>query len=130
MTPRAGEEVCPYCGGATRLVDSAVIYGRSYGQAWVCERYPECDAYVGCHKGTDKPLGRLANAALRQAKQQAHAAFDPLWQSGAMTRAAAYEWLAAQVGVDVEDCHIGFFDLAQCARVVMVCPDIEERGAP
>ena len=31
-------------------------------------------AYVGVHKGTDKPLGRLANAELRYWKKRAHAA--------------------------------------------------------
>ncbi|WP_088258626.1 zinc-finger-containing protein [Fimbriiglobus ruber] len=30
-----------------------------------CERYPTCDAYVGCHPGTETPLGRLANKELR-----------------------------------------------------------------
>jgi hypothetical protein len=36
---------------------------------------------VGCHKGTTKPLGRLADAELREWKKRAHAAFDPVWQA-------------------------------------------------
>ena len=51
---------CPYCGRQAEYVDSKVIYGRSYGMAYLCRN---CDAYVGVHRGTDEPLGRLADAA-------------------------------------------------------------------
>lgn len=64
------------------------------------------------------PLGRLANAELRQAKRAAHAAFDPLWQSRRMSRRSAYAWLAQQLGIAVEDCHIGMFDTESCQRVI------------
>ena len=82
---------------------------------------PPCDAYVGCHPGTDRPLGRLANAELRHAKSAAHAAFDPLWSHGARNRKSAYVWLAQQLGIAVDQCHIGYFDLEQCRRVVALC---------
>jgi len=53
--------VCPYCGLPAKLVDSEIIYnGRSFGNAWVCSNYPECDAYVGCHR--DDP-GKPSNRA-------------------------------------------------------------------
>ena len=67
---------CDYCGRETEYVDSKVIYGKSYGKIYLCRN---CMAYVGVHKGTDKPLGRLANAELRNWKKAAHAVFDPLW---------------------------------------------------
>ena len=78
MPKRQSTPTCPYCGSRARLVDSTAIYGRSYGMTWVCERYPSCGAYVGCHPGTTTPLGRLADKKLRAAKKAAHAAFDPL----------------------------------------------------
>lgn len=114
---------CPYCGTPAVLVDSRVIYGTSYGRAWACGRYPECDAYVGCHQGTDRPKGTLADAALRRARKAAHAAFDPLWQrrGGGNRRSVAYAWLARQLGLGVDDCHMGLFDLETCRRVVEVC---------
>ena len=80
-----------------------------------------CDAYVGCHPGTTNPLGRLANAELRAAKMAAHAAFDPLWKSGAKKRGSAYAWLADALRIDKKQCHIGMFDVADCRRVVEVC---------
>lgn len=120
---------CPYCGSEAKLTDSGKIYSRSYGWAWVCARYPQCDSYVGCHPGTAEPLGRLADATLRKAKQEAHTAFDPLWKgrvardrcSKKQARNSAYRWLAKQLGISKDDCHIGQFDVETCRRVVEIC---------
>lgn len=111
---------CPYCGRQAQYVDSKVVYGRSYGMIYLCRK---CDAYVGVHKGTDNPLGRLANKELRYWKMAAHAAFDPLWQSGRMKRNDAYAWLAEQMGLMPEGTHIGMFDVAQCKTVIKICND-------
>lgn len=108
---------CPYCGSKAKLVDSTVVYGRSYGLIWDCR---PCDAYVGVHKGTTNPLGRLANKELRKWKIKAHAAFDPLWKSGTMTRSNAYAKLATALKMDTKKVHIGMFDVETCKRVVQV----------
>ena len=47
---------CDYCGRQAEYVDSKIVYGKSYGMMYLCRN---CMAYVGVHKGTDKPLGRL-----------------------------------------------------------------------
>lgn len=107
--------ICPYCGGVPLLVDSAVVYGRSYGPIWRC---PRCGAYVGCHKGTDKPLGRLADARLRAAKKSAHASFDTIWISRRMRRGEAYSWLSKKLGIPIEDTHIGMMDIETCELVI------------
>lgn len=80
-------------------------------------------AYVGVHKGTDKPLGRLANAELRYWKRAAHAAFDPLWKYGRFKgfRDVAYGWLAKRMGLPMELTHIGMFDVDQCKKVIQIC---------
>lgn len=133
MTPRRRDQApitvtCPYCGHAAELVDSSVVYGRSYGKVWLCR---PCQAWVGCHKNSRRhaPLGRLANAELRAAKQEAHAAFDRLWQAKmrhhnvpqSEARPAAYRWLAEQMGMSKADCHIGKMDVQECRRVVEIC---------
>lgn len=127
--------VCPYCGReASLLKSSAALYaGRDYGPAWVCLR-PTCDAWTGCHPGTEKPLGRLANAELRQARQAAHRVFDPLWQAKqrqgftrGQARGRGYRWLAEQMQIDASKCHIAMFDPAQCQRVVEICTPYVER---
>lgn len=86
-------------------------------------------AYVGVQKGTDKPLGRLANAELRYWKERAHAVFDPLWQRGRFRghRNAAYGWLTQKMGLPVEQTHIGMFDVAQCRKAIHIIEN-ETRG--
>lgn len=110
--------ICPYCQRTAALVDSIVIYRtRSYGPAWRCA---PCDAYVGCHPGTERPLGRLANAELRKAKIEAHKYFDSIWREGHMSRSEAYRWLADQLGMHPRGVHIGYFGVEQCVRVVEI----------
>lgn len=113
---------CDYCGRRAEYVDSKVIYGKSYGMVYLCRCKPQW-AYVGVHKGTDIPLGRLADAQLRRWKKEAHAAFDPLWKYGRFKnrRNAAYAWLAEQMGLPVEKTHIGMFDVGHCKAVIQIC---------
>ena len=122
--------LCDYCDTpATFCPSSAHVYhGRDYGPVWHCA---PCDAWVGCHKGNGgtRPLGRLAKKQLRQAKQVAHAAFDPLWQrlmerdgiSKAKARGRGYAWLATKLGIDPLLCHIGMFDEETCQKAVEIC---------
>jgi len=130
--------LCAYCGGAAELAepgDHLYPYFKDYGPVWACPHCPS--TYVGCHPGTILPLGRTANKALRDAKKAAHEAFDPLWQGKVAiegcrphkARKLGYTWLAAQLGIHVDHCHIGWFDEAQCARVVEICKPYGRRAA-
>lgn len=128
LSPSAGSGssvVCPYCQSPAQfLKSSADLYaGKDYGPAYVCWR---CEAWVGCHRGTTRPLGRLANKQLRKAKQAAHRAFDVLWKDG-WTRKDAYAWLARTLKIKPEDCHIGMFDEGRCWQTVRVCHTLEGR---
>jgi len=67
------------------------------------------------------PLGRFANAELRAAKVAAHAAFDPLWRDGHMSRKDAYRWLAARLDIRVDKCHVGLFTVEECQRAAGLC---------
>lgn len=117
---------CDYCNNEAQLVNGDVIYPHRpdlHGSKfYYCV---DDQAWVGCHRGTTKPLGRLANAELRQAKQDAHAAFDVLWRAtipaGTYSRDSAYQWLADQLGIPRADCHIGLFDIDRCRLVVALC---------
>jgi hypothetical protein len=125
---RRAKAPCDYCGKpATLLASSASLYeGNDFGPAWFCPCRP---AWVGCHPGTTRALGRLADADLRKAKIAAHAAFDQLWRgkmrrdacSKGKARGIGYAWLADQLGIDTAACHIGMFDVATCQRVVEAC---------
>lgn len=114
--------ICDYCGRPAHYVDSAIVYnGRSYGMIWYCQ---DCRAWVGCHKGSDRPKGRLADAELRGWKRGAHAAFDPIWRGKTpFTRRAAYAWLAEEMGLPPEQTHIGMFNVDQCKQVIKICKE-------
>lgn len=128
LPKKAPAPTCPYCNHLAELTNSAEVYGgRDFGKmVWRCRR---CEAWVGCHPGTNTPLGRLANAELRKAKIAAHDAFDSLWRrkhvkeggSKGRARGAGYRWLAEQLGIEPASCHIGMFDVELCKRVVEVC---------
>lgn len=120
---------CPYCGRDAVLANGLTIYKHRPDLAelnfWLCK---PCDAYVGCHPPTRynkfssvEPLGRLANAQLRKAKSSAHKVFDPIWKTGKKTRTEAYQWLAEQLDISLDECHIGMFDVDMCIRVQTVC---------
>jgi len=107
---------CPYCGNPTELVESSEIYGASYGcKCYVCK---PCGAWVGCHKNSDRSLGRVANKELRALKRQAHEAFDPLWKNGLISRKTAYQILSKAFGLPIEQTHIGMFDEDMCRKVI------------
>ena len=110
---------CPYCEGQAEFTDGKIIYGKNFGMIYLCRN---CVAYVGAHKRTGKPLGRLANAELRYWKKAAHTAFDPLWQRGRFKghRNVAYGWLAQRMNLPAEETHIGMFDIAQCKKVINI----------
>lgn len=122
-------KLCRYCKGAAELKkkgDRGYPYERNYGPMWVCE---PCKAWVGCHPGTENPLGGLANKELRELKMEAHRFFDPLWKkkiekegcSKGFARRAAYKWLAKQMGMNIKLCHIGYMNNEECKRVVEIC---------
>lgn len=106
---------CPYCNKLSELVDSSEVYGKSYGYMYICW---DCKAYVGCHKGTVKPLGTLANAELRDLRKQCHAAFDPIWQSGKTRRKKAYKELSLLLGIPVQETHFAMFDKSRCLEAL------------
>lgn len=121
--------LCPYCGRNAKLVNGFKIYKNRPDLAeknfWLCK---PCDAYVGCHTPNRynsfskcEPLGRLADKLLRRAKSDAHNVFDEIWKSGRKTRTDAYLWLATQLQIKPEDCHIGMFDVEMCNKVQAVC---------
>lgn len=129
--------ICDYCKKTSNLVTGEVIYPHRpdlYSlNFYICK---PCNAYVGCHKGTINPLGRLANTELRNAKKEAHAAFDPIWKARherksavdptykkSMARGGRYKKLAELLGVEIKDCHIGMFDVDMCMKVIQICND-------
>jgi len=112
---------CSYCNSPAALKKGSEIFTTNPIVAnynyWVCS---PCNARVGTHIGTEIPLGNLGNVELRHWRKESHLAFDPIWKSKAMLRGDAYAWLAEQLSIPVDDCHIGKFSLDQCQETVKV----------
>lgn len=108
--------VCNLCGGHVRYTSNAEIYGREYGseKCYLCER---CGAYVGTHKPRPREaLGLLANARMRKGKMCCHELFDAMWRGKPKERKKRndlYKWLAKEMGISIEECHFGYFNLKQ-----------------
>ncbi len=119
--------ICPYCNKQAALVTGKEVYPHRK-DLWQKKFYQcrDCDAHVGCHPGTTKPLGTLSNQALRKARMRAHATFDPLWKGrqGGGDRKTAYQWLAMTLGIKRDKCHIGQFTEQQCEETVKACREL------
>lgn len=83
-----------------------------YGGRWACS-VQGCTV-VAWEGRTSTP----ADKETRDARQAAHAAFDPLWKSGRMRRTEAYTRLSEFMGIRKPQCHIGMFGLRQCQEVL------------
>ena len=112
-------KICRYCGNEVVFVSNSEVYGKEYfgGKIYLCRN---CTAYVGTHKGTDIPLGTLANEELRKARNLAHMYFDKLWRGKTRqdTRYNMYGWLAKKMNLPREETHIAMFEKEQCEKVV------------
>ena len=127
-------EICRYCGGLILLVPAEKIYGPkaakrlglSGERIYQCQN---CNARVGCHKGTTRPLGDVANEALRLKRIETHHVFDAYWKSQNMTRSGAYRWLSQQMRIPAKQAHIGGFEMNQCQQVIDMCGAQSEADA-
>ena len=125
--------ICRYCGGVVRCVPAEKVYGNaavSRMKLWDRWFYQcqNCNARVGCHKGSKRPLGNVANEVLRLKRRETHQVFDAFWKRRGMTRTAAYKWLSEQMELSETEAHIGGFEVDQCQQVIDICRR-DETGA-
>lgn len=120
--------LCVECGKLGKLASGAQAYPDRPDYAakmfYVCE----CGAMVGCHAGTGIALGRPANARTRWLRTQAHEALDAIWGKDQRSRLAssyarrrAYKWLAGELGIKPDACHIGWMGAEELQRVIEIC---------
>ena len=117
--------ICRYCGGVIRLVPAESVYGASTDRLGMTDEVlyqcQNCNARVGCHRGTTHPLGDVANEVLRLKRIEAHQAFDSFWKRKHMSRTQGYRWLAQQLHLTESETHIGGFEIDTCQRVIDLC---------
>ena len=124
--------ICPFCNKPARWVENKEIYnGKNYGKSYMAWWCKPCDAYVGCHNNTKKPLGTLADYKTRQYRKMAHAIFDPLWRNTfkrrsnkRLNRDAVYSQISNKFGYRV---HIGESNVEQCKNIIQWCEKRKEK---
>jgi len=119
--------ICPYCNQEALWVENKAIYGRNYGKSYMCYYCKPCDAYVGCHQNTTKPLGVMANKELREWRIKAHAVIDPLWKNGPIKRKTVYKILSREMGFQI---HIGNSDIATCEKLISIVKSMNQSYQP
>lgn len=114
-------KICNVCDtGVIQLVKAKVSFSTKQDKWPYIFTCPHCNAAVGCHPNTLRPLGPLAPAHIRALRAKAHFALDPLWESGLMSRDNAYKWLAKELGLDVDSCHIVQLDRRQLTQAILL----------
>lgn len=116
---------CPECGSPMVLRETTKF---TYADGrprpfWGCQAFPACNGTHGAHPdGT--PLGVPGTAAVKAARNRAHAAFDRLWKPDAdgtpvrMTRKAAYRLMDELMRVGPGEAHIGSMGEDECETLL------------
>lgn len=118
--PLPAPEQCNCCGSiSVSIVNNSAIYGRSHGKWPWAYRCDYCRAYVGMHPFTDIPLGTLADTKTREARKACKLPFIKIYESGILSRNAAYKALSEKLGIAVDECHFGWFDSGMCERAAI-----------
>lgn len=131
------EPICVECTALAEQVDSSVIYPHRPDLHGRVMFRCQCGAYVGAHPGTDVPLGYPAGPATRALRSQVHKLFDPLWEAKmkrdnlrkGKAREDGYRWLAEQLHIAREDCHVSHFDAALCRQAIAILEPIHKAAA-
>jgi hypothetical protein len=122
---------CDYCGEPAvlaRFGEEAYPYREDHGPLWMCA---PCQAWIGtfARSARNVPLGRLADAHLRDVKAKLHAALEPLAQAKVRrdgcnifeARAKGLKWLAQEIGATLSEKNsIHTLDADQCERSIAV----------
>lgn len=96
-------------------MENNAIYGKNYGNSymmWLCR---PCDARVGCHNNTKKPLGTLAGPVVRAWRVHVHTLLDPIWKSKKAGRDEIYGRMKQEFGREI---HAGEADDETCRIVI------------
>jgi len=106
---------CPYCKKPAEWVSNEAVYGgRRYGKSYMIWLCVPCDARVGCHQNTKRPLGTMANKELREVRIAAHANIDSLWRSGDYRRSDVYRAMNKHFGKEI---HVGESDIELAQQI-------------
>lgn len=100
---------CHYCFSEVVIKTHEEVYGKTYGDwpyLYVCTK---CGATIGIHKGTNVPMGYLANKPLRQQRQKVKGRSLQLKEKFNISTRVSYDILSKEMGYSEKNCHFGMF---------------------
>ena len=106
---------CPYCNNPAKWVNNEEIYGKRYGKSYKAYYCKPCNAYVGCHNNTRKPLGIMATKEMRDWRIKVHELVDKLWKDGYWSRGKVYSKLHDFYGRHI---HMGESTVELCKDII------------
>ncbi|QBY56420.1 zinc-finger-containing protein [Cupriavidus oxalaticus] len=133
--PAPPQPLCDYCGGKAvlaRMGEETYPYQEDHGPVWICS---PCHAWIGVRARSKHhtPLGRLADAALREKKSQLHDALEPLVAAKMRrdgvnafeARGKAMKWLIASLHIPVDSPSIHALSLDQCEQAIQFIAEFQ-----
>ncbi|WP_434034808.1 zinc-finger-containing protein [Cupriavidus sp. a3] len=133
--PAPPQPLCDSCGGKAvlaRMGEAAYPYQEDHGPVWIC---PPCQAWIGVRARSKHhtPLGRLADAALREKKSQLHDALEPLVAAKMRrdgvnafeARGKAMKWLIASLDLPIDSPTIHALSLEQCEQALQFITEFQ-----
>jgi hypothetical protein len=149
---------CPDCGGWLKLQPKPEAWRGASRWVFLCENRPLCRGLLSTHPD-GSPVGEAVTQAIRDARKHCHVVLDRLWltaetlyeirERGSQrtkviarirrtARNRAYHYLAAQLGMAEEACHVGkitdvellrrFYAAARKAEPAAIRAWAKERG--
>ena len=120
---------CPYCGGKAILRPVSYLFGDDVNPGssthyYVCNKYPECDAYIACYHGNFEPKGRIADSWLRHRRNVAHRYIKLIVENHIMLQRNVYPTIASRLGVRLEEAHIRFSTDYSIEKIIAILREI------
>ena len=112
--------ICADCGKPMIFRNTLnTVHKSGEAKSWYqCKDFPSCRGALGAHPdGT--PLGTPANTETRRWRIEAHSYFDALIEVYRIPKKKAYKWLALEMNMTKEECHIANFGIEQCKNVIL-----------
>lgn len=113
---------CIECGGHSHLTNGGEIYPHRDDLKHLNFYKCRCGAYVGCHKGTNTPLGFPAGPETRKLRGKVRKVLDPHWKLISVGRKKAredvYAWLSMRMKLPSKYAHVAKFDKHQCLQAL------------
>ena len=104
------QDICEKCNIEAELVED--IYN---GYIYSC---PFCSSRVSVHKGTNIPMGTLANSEVGQQRKQVHRSLETIFGKNKRGKEMSHIWLSKIL--NIKDAHVGNFDLETCEKVLKI----------